>query len=441
MSHSASWLRRGLAFLALAAITCAPVLQAGSAAAGPDTDPALEAAKAAVTAAKTALEQTKSVKDEIRADRETVRARLERHTATLAGRTHDYSEAQRALNKSRARVDDARDRLQHAHSPGEIDAARQHLREMRAQAGDRRTEMLAARRAYLAASAAVDRATAADARAQSRLAAAYAAVDAARIALDQARDYYAALLAEATKEVVVAVANIPNRTSAANFTRSMGLLTAAEPDFITLNEIGGRSLEGLAAAAPGYAVYRGGAKLTEPGAPSQSTNNAVLWDTERYDLVAQGRIQVVNDDHGYLHGKKFMWDRFATWVTLRNLVSGQLTSVVSTHMPTNPALYPRQWGDPAMTRVQLYALGMDKLVTLVNQLAAQGRVLLAGDMNSHPNQGSWTAASKMGSAGYAYSKDRGVMYLFHSLEATAPSSRQVAISSDHPALITTLDFG
>ena len=61
---------------------------------------------------------------------------------------------------------------------------------------------------------------------------------------------------------------------------------------------------------------------------------------------------------------------------------------------------------------------MDKLAALVGQLAQQGRVLLGGDMNSHPNQGYWTAVAKMGKAGYGYTKDRGVMYLFHSLEAT-----------------------
>ena len=106
-------------------------------------------------------------------------------------------------------------------------------------------------------------------------------------------------------------------------------------------------------------------------------------------------------------------------------------------MPTNPAKYPRQWGNPALTRVQLYALGMDKLAALVGQLAPQGRVLLGGDMNSHPTQGYWTAVAKMRKAGYAYTKDRGVMYLFHPLEASVTSTRQLSISSDHPALVTT----
>ena len=128
-------------------------------------------------------------------------------------------------------------------------------------------------------------------------------------------------------------------------------------------------------------------------------------------------------------------------MTLRNLIDGQLTSVISTHMPTNPAKYPRQWGNPPLSRVQLYALGMDKLTALASNLALQGRVLLGGDMNSHPNQGTWTAAAKMAAAGYAYSKDRGVMYLFRPVAAIASSSQQVPISSDHPALLTTLDFG
>ena len=229
--------------------------------------------------------------------------------------------------------------------------------------------MIAARDHYLAARAAVERATAAEARAQRRLAEAYAAVDAARVVLAAAREHYAELVAEATREVVAAVANIPNRTSAANFSRSISTLTAAQPDFVMLNEISGRSLEALRSAAPGYSVYRGGAKLTEPGAAGQSMNNAVLWRTDRYELVAQGRLQSVNDDRGYHHGKKFLWDRFATWVTVRNVIDGRLTSVIATHMPTNPAKYPRQWGNPALTRVQLYALGMDKLTGLIDSLA------------------------------------------------------------------------
>ncbi len=211
------------------------------------------------------------------------------------------------------------------------------------------------------AQAAVDRATSALERAQARLAEARSQLDSARIVLVQAKEHYAELLALSSEEVTAAVANIPNRVGPENFKRSMRLLVAQQPDFITLNEISGRTVEGLRAAAPGYGAYRGGARLTEPGAGGQSINNAVMWRTDAYEVVAQGRIKVVDDDRGYLQKKKFLWDRYATWVTLRNLGDGQVVSVISTHMPTNPAKFPRQWGNPPLTRVQLYARGMDKL--------------------------------------------------------------------------------
>lgn len=47
----------------------------------------------------------------------------------------------------------------------------------------------------------------------------------------------------------------------------------------------------------------------------------------------------------------------------------------------------------------------------------------------------------MRAAGYGYTKNRGVLYLFHPTGATVPSSRQMSISSDHPALLTSLQFG
>lgn len=438
MSHHIPSLRRLLTFLAMAAL--ASGLLAPAAVARPDSDPLAEAA-AAVQLAKAEVGRTKTANQDAFALRGEVRDRLVRRADSLAAAVQRLADAERALSRSRNGVSAARVRMESAQTPRERRAARQQLRAKRERRSERRAEVVAANGGYAVAQAKVDRTTAALTEARSGLAATRAARDAARVVLAEAKAHYAALVAEATREVVAAVANIPNRTSAANFGRSMSTLTAAQPDFLTLNEISGRSIEELAAAAPEYGVYRGGVRLTEPGAAGQSMNNAVLWRSDRFELVAQGRIQVVNDDRGFLHGKKFLWDRYATWVTLRNLIDGRLTSVISTHMPTNPAKYPRQWGNPPLSRVQLYALGMDKLTALTNNLALQGRVLLGGDMNSHPNQGSWTAAAKMAAAGYAYSKDRGVMYLFRPVEATASSSQQVPISSDHPALLTTLDFG
>ncbi len=440
MAHTTPLRLRVGALLGLAAIIVAMFVHPGDsfAAAGPDDD--LAEAASQVRVAKAAVDRAKVATKDAQAHRDTISDRLERHTSTRDQAVQRLDGARQALNTGRKRVRNAQTRLQRAKSPHARRAARHHLRTMRARSRALRADAIAAKSAYLGAQAAVDRATSALARAQTRLTDARSQLDAARVVLAQAKEHYAELLALSSVEVTAAVANIPNRIGPENFKRSMRLLIAQQPDFITLNEISGRTVEGLRAAAPGYGVYRGGARLTEPGAGGQSMNNAVLWRTDIYEVVAQGRVKVVDDDRGYMQKKKFLWDRYATWVTLRNLGDGQVVSVISTHMPTNPAKFPRQWGNPPLTRVQLYACGMDKLAPLVGQLARQGRVLLGGDMNSHPTQGYWTAVAKMRKAGYGYTKDRGVMYLFNPPEASVTRTRQLSISSDHPALVTTLQF-
>ncbi len=440
MSPVSSPLRRLVALLALAALTSVLLVLPGSSAVARD-DSALAEAAAAVEAAKAEVERTRAANKDALAHRDRARDRLARRAEALELSATTMAGAEHELDRARNRVAAARERLARAETPRARYNARQYLRTKRELATQRRTELSAARSAYAAAVDAVDRATATLTSNQTTLDQTRLVLAAARQVLADAKAHYADLLELASSEVITAVANIPNRISAGNFSRSMSAMVANEPDFITLNEIGGRSLEALQAAAPGYAVYRGGARLTGPGAASQSLNNAVLWRTDGYELVTQGRLLVVDDDRGYHNGNRFLWDRYATWVTVRNLVDGQLTSVISTHMPTNPAKFPRQWGNPPMTRVQLSALGMDRLAALAGQLALQGRVLLAGDMNSHPNQGAWAAAPKMAKAGYGFTKDRGVMYLFHSNQATVPSSRQLSISSDHPALLTTVLYG
>jgi hypothetical protein len=47
----------------------------------------------------------------------------------------------------------------------------------------------------------------------------------------------------------------------------------------------------------------------------------------------------------------------------------------------------------------------------------------------------------MTAAGFAYAKDRGVMYLFYPSATTLVRSKEVSVASSHPALITTLDMG
>jgi endonuclease/exonuclease/phosphatase (EEP) superfamily protein YafD len=109
-------------------------------------------------------------------------------------------------------------------------------------------------------------------------------------------------------------------------------------------------------------------------------------------------------------------------------------------MMTNPGKYPKQHGNPGLSRAGQYARGMDVLIALTDTLAQFGPVVVGGDMNSHPGSGSWAAAPKMRSAGFQYAKDAGVMYLFYQPGVELVGHRQVRVASDHAAIVSTLDM-
>lgn len=240
-----------------------------------------------------------------------------------------------------------------------------------------------------------------------------------------------------TGTVTVADANIPNRTNDAGWVSSMHTLTAARPDFITLNEVGRHSTSGIEAVAPGYGAYRDPVPDRSTGGAGQSMNNVVMWRSDRWTLYDAGRFKVVDNDNGYYNGRPFTWDRYATWAVLQR-DDGAVVSVISVHMPTNPRKFPKQHGANAMSRAGQYGRGMDLLRGLVSQLSAYGPVLVGGDMNSHASDGSWAAAPKMTAAGYHYTKDSGVIYLFFPSGVSVEESHEVHVVSDHPALITHL---
>jgi endonuclease/exonuclease/phosphatase family metal-dependent hydrolase len=239
--------------------------------------------------------------------------------------------------------------------------------------------------------------------------------------------------------VTASVANLPNRTSDGGFASSLGTLTAGDQDFVILNEVSRRSIDGIRSIAPAYDAYRDPQADRSTGG-TQSMNNIVMWRSDRWLLVDAGRIKVVDNDTGFLQGQAFTWDRYATWAMLQRKEDGAIVSVVSTHMPTNPGKFPQQHGRTSMSRIERYSRGMDILVSSVRVLAQHGPVLVGGDMNSHHSQGAWSAAGKMTAAGYQYVKDRGVMHLFFQGGADVVSSQQVGVASDHPGLVTTLNM-
>jgi endonuclease/exonuclease/phosphatase family metal-dependent hydrolase len=243
-----------------------------------------------------------------------------------------------------------------------------------------------------------------------------------------------------TGTVSTSVANLPNRTGGEGFASSLRAITAAGQDFVMLNEVSGRSLDTMRAIAVGYDAYRD--PLPDPTqGGSQSMNNVVMWRADRWNLVDAGRVKVVDDDRGYLRGRPFVWDRYLTWTVLQRQADGAVVSVLSTHLPTNPARYPAQPAGSSISRLERYSRGMDIVVQTVRSLSRLGPVLLGGDMNSHPYQGAWTAAQKMAAAGYAHVKDRAVMYLFHQPAVEVLAHRELPVASDHPAIVTTLDLG
>ena len=242
-----------------------------------------------------------------------------------------------------------------------------------------------------------------------------------------------------TGNLTVANANIKLRSGA---TPGIAALAQASPDFITLNEVGDVPLEQMRAAAPGYSAYRDPVKDTTAGAITQSLNNVIMWRADTWSLLDGGRVKIVDDDHAVVHGKQYLWDRYATWGVFSR-ADGAVVSVVAVHHMTNVYRAPQQWGSPAMGRIEQYGFGMDITTQLAQTLNSYGPVLIGGDMNSHPGDGPNAAAPKMSTAGYSYTKDSGIIYNFYAAPVTVAATWEIsaaAVHSDHPALFTRLDM-
>ncbi|MFJ9314210.1 peptidoglycan DD-metalloendopeptidase family protein [Pimelobacter simplex] len=200
-------------------------------------------------------------------------------------------------------------------------------------------------------------------------------------------------------KVTLAQANIPRRSGLDGFRASMPKVLSTNPDFVTLNEASGWTLAQIEAAAPGYGAFR----VSDHTGDNNSMGNVVLWKRDTWSKANGGRVTLVVDDKTYYKGRAVTWDRFATWVILERS-DGAVVSVISTHHMTNPHKYPRQHGNPPLTRPQQYGAGMDILLQLRNSLATHGPVLIGGDMNTHASYTSlpWAAAAKMKAAGYGW---------------------------------------
>ncbi|UFN45194.1 peptidoglycan DD-metalloendopeptidase family protein [Nocardioides okcheonensis] len=240
-------------------------------------------------------------------------------------------------------------------------------------------------------------------------------------------------------DVVVAQANIPDRVGDAGFTASMPRVLSTRPDFVSLNEMSGRSIAQIEAAAPGYAAFREPDPV--PGTSArESLSNVVAWRADTWTRVAGRRVTIVEGDHGFYDGRPILWDRFVTWTMLQR-DDGAVVSMLSTHHMINPHKYPRQWGNPPLTRAQQYGQGMDVLTSLAASLAAHGPVLIAGDMNTHASyiDLAWSAVAKMREAGYGWHATA-IDFVFYPqhLGVTLAQGWSGTMQSDHPWIAARL---
>ena len=155
-------------------------------------------------------------------------------------------------------------------------------------------------------------------------------------------------------------ANVKSGMSVAKTTPDINKVYAQQPDFITFNEVSGRSDAML--TRPGYALQR------TPGTYTGAT--AVAWDTTRWTKIASGTYQVSNM-RGKTKKQKIEWGiRYANWVTVRNNADGRTMSVVAVHVSPIDK-YTQGITIPSYQRV----------AALAKTLSAHGPVVMAGDFN------------------------------------------------------------
>ncbi len=234
-------------------------------------------------------------------------------------------------------------------------------------------------------------------------------------------------------KITVSQANIPRRSGLDGFRASMPKVLSKNPDFVSLNEASGWSIAQIEAAAPGYDAFR----VKGGTGDANSMGNVVLWKGDTWTKVNGGRVTLVVDDKTFYEGRPVTWDRFATWVMLERADGNggrDVVSMISTHHMTNPHRWPKQHGNPPLTRPQQYGAGMDILLQLRNSLAAHGPVLIGGDMNTQASYTDigWTAAAKMKSAGYGW-HNHGVDFIFfpHNQGARLEQGWDGTMVSDH----------
>ncbi|WP_082605805.1 endonuclease/exonuclease/phosphatase family protein [Nocardioides sp. Root190] len=172
----------------------------------------------------------------------------------------------------------------------------------------------------------------------------------------------AAATCPTTRPVQMVEANIKSGMTKSQTAADLAKVFLDRPDFVAFNEVAARADSVL--APKGYAIWRTPGRYT--GA------NPVVWRTDRWNAVAQGTMYVSNQPGKTATQTTELGLRYANWVTLRSVDGCQRISVVSYHVAPKTTL-----------TANLLLPSVKRLGALATSLAADGPVLLAGDLNRH----------------------------------------------------------
>lgn len=172
----------------------------------------------------------------------------------------------------------------------------------------------------------------------------------------------AATTCPSSRAVQMVEANIKSGMTKSQTQADLNKVFLDRPDFVAFNEVAGRADSILAPS--GYGIWRTPGRYT--GA------NPVVWRKDRWNVVAQGTKYLSIQGGKTATQSAELGIRYANWASLRSADGCQKISIVAYHVAPKTTL-----------TANLLLPSVHNLGALAQSLAADGPVLLAGDLNRH----------------------------------------------------------
>lgn len=171
--------------------------------------------------------------------------------------------------------------------------------------------------------------------------------------------------------VRIAQANLRSGMSKKRLRADVSAIAAAQPDFVTYNEVSCRADSLL--TPEGYAIARPAPTKCRPRTSRRfyERSSPVAWRTDRWSLVRKGTGTITNQANWKKKRGVHLGIRIVNWVTLQERGTDRVVSVVSAHF--------------APFRLGLTRKSTRRLGKLTEKLRAAGPVLVGGDLNYQYN--------------------------------------------------------